>query len=437
MVHRIAYCGSDEKRGLSRAVWPLVVALMLPGCGENIYNELKLMPSPTVYVDGDLDPFNNRSAQQIQAHTQLFYATDRRVAGADDKQAFYTNERGIALRTGVANVKMTPPAQDWASLHRITLAGERDIARTLKVSTVHEIGPMPFSSSDENGMPLPEQVTRKAASIFSKSIDRQLVLSGNRDVFIYVHGYNVDFEYPTLVSKELQHFLGYQGAFISYNWPATPSRLAYFRDLETASATRRNLRKLIEFVSDSTDARRIHLIGYSAGSRLVFEVAYQIALQNQVSGTRRARLGQVILIGSDLDRTYFIQALADGLLEGMDHLSIYMSGSDAALNISRMVFGRNRLGQVAAEGEVSPGIEDLLIAEPRLSLIDSSNAPGVDLGNGHWYFRSSPWTSSDIFVSLLKGLSPATRGLARVPGSALWQFPADYPDRLKSALTAE
>lgn len=410
-------------------------AIISSGCGENTYNELVLMPSPTVYVDGDLDPFNNRAAQQIQSHTQLFYATDRRVAGPEDEPEFYANDRGIALRTGVVNVEMTPPAQDWDGLRHITMNADREIARTLRVSAVHEIGPMPFSSSDENGAPLPAQVTRKAAAVFAQSIDRQLALSGNRDVFIYVHGYNVDFEYPTLVSKELQHFLGYQGAFISYNWPATPNRLAYIRDLETAGATRRNLRKLVEQLSDTTDARRIHLIGYSAGSRLVFEVAYQIALQNQAAEKRRARLGQVILIGSDLDRTYFIQALADGLLEGMDHLSIYMSSSDAALNISRIVFGRNRLGQVAATGEVSPGIEDLLRADPRLSLIDASNAPGVDLGNGHSYFRSSPWTSSDIFVSLLKGLSPAARGLAREQDSAIWQFPSDYPVRLKSALT--
>ena len=162
---------------------------MLPGCGENVYNKLELMPSPTVFVDGDLDPFNNRGAQQIQAHTQLFYATDRQIAEADDNQAFYTNQRGIALRTGTVNVEMTPPAQDWESLHRITQAGERDTPRILQVSAVHEIGPMPFSSSDENGDPLPDQVTRKAASVFSKSINRQLSLSGNPDVFIYVHGY--------------------------------------------------------------------------------------------------------------------------------------------------------------------------------------------------------------------------------------------------------
>ena len=409
---------------------------MLSGCGEYVYNELDLMPSPTVYTEGDLDPFNSRGPNQIQPHTQLFYATDREVAGINDKQEFYTNKRGIALRTGTVSIEMTPPAQDRESLRRITLSGERETPRTLQVSEVHEIGPMPFSSSDENGAPLPNHVTRRAESIFSQAINRQLDLSGNSDVFIYVHGYNVDFEYPTLVSKELQHFLGYQGAFISYNWPATPNRFAYFRDLETASATRRNLRKLVELLSDKTDARRIHLIGYSAGSRLVFEVAYQIALQNQASGKRRARLGQVILIGSDLDRTYFIQALTDGLLEGMDHLSIYMSSSDAALNLSRIVFGRNRLGQVAAEGEVPSGIEDLLISESRLSLIDASNAPGVDQGNGHWYFRSSPWTSSDIFLSLLKGLLPATRGLIREPKSAVWQFPSDYPERLKSALSA-
>mgnify|MGYP000299993211 CR=1 FL=1 len=128
------------------------------------------MPSPTVYVDDVLDPFNNRGAIQVQAHTQLFYATDRLVADADDNQSFYTNQRGIALRTGTVSIEMSPAAQDWESLRHITRSKERQTPRTLEVAAVHEIGPMPFSSSDENGAALPVQVTRKAANFFSQAI---------------------------------------------------------------------------------------------------------------------------------------------------------------------------------------------------------------------------------------------------------------------------
>ncbi|MGR3615795.1 MAG: alpha/beta hydrolase [Paracoccaceae bacterium] len=221
---------------------------------------------------------------------------------------------------------------------------------------------------------------------------------------------------------------------MSYNWPATPSRLAYLKDLETADATRRNLRELISFLSKNTNARRIHLIGYSAGSRLAFETAYQIALQNRASGRKTVKLGQVILIGSDLDRTYFTQSLQDGLLDGMDHLTLYMSASDAALQMSRLLFGRNRLGQIAEDEDVNTNLSAQLRSEQRLSLIDASDASGADLGNGHWYFRSSPWVSSDIFVSLLLNRKPAARGLLRPQQNPIWAFPKDYPSRISAAL---
>jgi esterase/lipase superfamily enzyme len=417
---------------LKASLASVLLSALLCACGEGSYNSIDLMPPPEIYEQRVLDPFAGQSPDEVETHTRLFYATDRRVAGPGDKQPLYANDRGVALRVGTVDVAMDPPAADWDDLRDITFGGENS-GRKLQVTGAREIGPLPFSAGDGSGGLLPAGDTAAAGRAFRQAINQQLARSGNRDVFIYVHGYNVDFEYPTLIAKELQHYLGYQGAFISYNWPATPNRFAYLRDLETANATRRNLRELVEYLSDETNARRIHLIGYSAGSRLVFEVAYQIALQNQERSTPRARLGQVILVGSDLDRLYFGQALADGLLEGMDRLSIYMSSSDAALNVSKLLFGEYRLGQIAGDEGIPERIEAELLAEPRLSLIDASDAPGADIGNGHWYFRSSPWASSDIFLTLLSGAGPASRGLVRADGRALWQFPKDYPDRLPSA----
>ncbi len=57
-------------------------------------------------------------------------------------------------------------------------------------------------------------------------------------------------------------------------------------------------------------------------------------------------------------------------------------------------------------------------------------------GNGHDYFRRSPWASSDILITLAYGLSPTDRGLVRAEGSPIWTFPSDYVKRLQTALTA-
>ncbi|CUH53112.1 alpha/beta hydrolase [Shimia marina] len=403
--------------------------LGLIACGENQYNEVTLMPSPVAFTSGALDPFHGHGEKELIGHTTLFYATDRAPATPDDASDFYANRRGHLLRVGVATVNMTPRIKSWAEFKDITLAENREIERTLSVTAVEELGPLPVTSPNPLITPPPADTLARVHRDFRDSINRQLAASGGQDAVIYVHGYNVDFEYPTLISQELQHFLGYKGAFISYNWAATPRRTAYFKDLETANATRKNLRVLIEFLAQETDVRRIHLIGYSAGSRLAFEATYQLALKHK-SNPSNAKLGQVILVGSDLDRTYFAEAIGDGLLDIMDHLSIYMSSSDSALGMSRLVFGRHRLGQIGDNSEESRALEHRLIDVPKVSLIDVTDAPGAALGNGHWYFRSSPWTSSDIFLSLLKGSPPAKRGLERTPDSAVWHFPKDYPDRI-------
>ena len=93
--------------------------------------------------------------------------------------------------------------------------------------------------------------------------------SGKKDVYIYVHGYKVVYENPVLVSAELWHFLGYQGAFIAYAWPSTPNALAYVKDSDTSSGFARNLRLMLEFIAENTDVENVHILGYSNGTRLV------------------------------------------------------------------------------------------------------------------------------------------------------------------------
>jgi esterase/lipase superfamily enzyme len=415
---------------------PLLISLS--GCGEAVYNQIELMPSPEVYRDGAVDPFPDLKKATFEEQTRLFYVTDREPAAIDKAQLHYANARGHLLRAGTADVRISPQVNDWDSIRYITTSAERDKKYILKVVNTDEIGVLPISLTSFIDNPPAKNTIDLAGRSFAQQINRQLSISKNKDIFIYIHGYNVDFDYSVLVSKELQHFLGYQGAFISYSWPATPNRFAYFKDAETANATRRNLRELLQFLSDHTKASRIHLIGYSAGSRLAFEVTYQIALMNKFkngsSPAKSPRLGKVILVGSDMDRNFFGQTLTDGILDAVDHMSIYMSKSDSALNISKLFYGDHRLGQIWENDNRSSQVEQRLIKMKKLSLIDVSEAENSATGNGHWYFRSSPWASSDIFVSMLYGLPPSARGLVRPEGQSIWMFPADYPERVSSAL---
>lgn len=405
-----------------------VSTCLLVACGPKIYDEVDLMPSPTLYAEANVDPFEDISAGTVYDRAKLFYVTDRAPVEQDDPQAYYSNERGHLLRGGIARVRIDPPLDTWEDIRRITLQGNRKETYKLRLSEVHEYGVFPFSLTRYFAKVPSQEEMQSAGRQFAAQIDAQLARSRNKDIFIYTHGYNVDFDYSMLVSKELQHFLGYQGAFVSYNWTATPSRLAYFRDQESVLSTRRNLRSLIEYLSANTSARRIHLVGYSAGTRLVFEAAYQIALQPEP----RARLGRLILIGSDLDTSFVLQSLDDGLLDAVEDVTFYQSETDSALAMSRFIFGRERIGQTRQKDTLAPSIVEGLARTDGLNIVDVTDAKAANTGNGHWYFRSSPWASSDLFISLLTNRDPIQRGLVRAPGEVVWRFPPNYPEFLKS-----
>ena len=411
--------------------------LLQSACGEAVYDRIELMPPPVVFKGGTVNPLPNISETDFQQQTQLFYVTDRRPATPEDAPDFYANDRGFVLRAGLVDVVADPPFSGLEELRAASRSAEGRQARSLRIARTRELGVLPVSDTTLlPNAPNPADM-RAAGRAFAEAIDRKLSGSAQKDVFIYVHGYNVDFDYPVLTAKELQHYLAYQGAFVVYAWPSTPNRFAYFKDLETADATRRNLRELIAFLSLRTDAENIHIIGYSAGARLAFEAVHELALQSSGGKSASPHVGQLILIGSELDRTYFAQALGDGLLDQVDDLTIYGSETDSALGVSTFVLGRQRLGQIWPEDEFTRDVEAKLLTFSNLHLIDVTEAEDSASGNGHGYFRSSPRASSDIILSLIHDMPPQKRGLVRPAGSAIWEFPPDYPDRVVRAARSD
>ncbi len=268
-------------------------------------------------------------------------------------------------------------------------------------------------------------------------INKKLAMSRKKDIYIYVHGYNTVFEDPLLVAAELWHYMGYDGVFIAYSWPATPRGLAYLADMDTARLTSRNLRILLEFLSDETSAENIHLIGYSMGARVVTYAIKDSALIYKGQPHERIRkklhIGEVILLGSDLDRGVFAGYLLDGLLNVPDNLNVYMSGSDSVLGASNWLFERNRLGENWTGGKPPQPVVDYLIKNPNLRFIDVTKAESAGSGNGHSYFTGSPWVSGDILLTLMFGLSPKQRGLVKDEYN-MWKFEDYYQSNLRRAL---
>ena len=80
------------------------------------------------------------------------------------------------------------------------------------------------------------------------------------------------------------------------------------------------------------------------------------------------------------------------------------------------------------------GRKALVEVADQISLINVTSAEGAGSSNGHGYFRSSPWVSSDILMTLSYGLKPKQRGLVDEEGLPMYTFPPDFINRLWDAI---
>ena len=413
----------------------LVFVLTLGGCASQPKNQIMLMPAPDVFDQGDWDPFTDRDPVKDIPYGGILYATDREPATEEGQ--YYLDDRGHVLRLGVAKVTAGKEGMTWEEARRITLLKKRGEDYPLKVTAVQEVGILDRSVNVLTDSLMDKDQRQVPSEQFAAKVNAKLAISQVKDVFIYLHGYKVVFENPLLVASELWHFLGYEGVFIAFAWPSTPSTLAYFSDLETAALSAGNLRILIQYLAEKTDARRIHIIGYSAGTRVVAQALDQLALMHagpeRKESAKALRIGHVILTGSDVDAHLFGSYLMDGILDIAEDLTIYASAKDKALGMSNWVFGRQRLGQIVSV-DLSEDATNFLKRNSKLIIVNATDAPGAGTGNGHAYFRKSPWTSSDIMATLMFDFKPEERGLEQTGGRPIWNFPADYIDKLRAAL---
>ena len=416
----------------------MLLSIVIGACSSSGPYKVNLMPAPAVFEDGDINPLPKGQPPVSYDDFRMLYATDRKPSDDPDERPFYLNEPGYIVRLGHARVKAGPPGADWETVRRISLAKNRTGNYPLEVLSVNETGALPstysFLTQSAPGSTAPDQRGKQ----FAELVNQRLAASGAKDVYVYVHGFRVVFDVPVLVAAELWHFLGYRGAFIAYTWPSTPSVFAYLSDLEAAIIMARKLRLFLTYLAEETQVERIHIVGFSAGSRLVVRALTQLALLNADTTDEQirndVRIGNVIIIGGDISHEEFGAALADGLLRIPERTTIYVSSADRALVWARRLFRRERLGQMWAE-DLPHRTVDFLRSNPSLQFIDVTQAAGSTTGNGHAYLRKSPWVSSDLLALLSYDIGAAERGLEKETNLFVWTFPPDYIERLRKVLT--
>ena len=287
------------------------------------------------------------------------------------------------------------------------------------LGTLWTVIPEPFSTTQ------PSQSA--PAETFCQRVEQEMKRLHTDQIVIFVHGFDTSVQGNAETLAAIWHYSGRRFVPIQYEWPSDVRILDYTVDKQNAARSVRSLRLLLDLLSQRTSARRINLLGHSAGTPVVVQALHELRLIGSGLGPEalhsRYHIGSVVLAAPDMDTVEYLNAMMDGLLDLTTRVTIYMSSGDLALRLSRWLFGETRLGFIDTS-KIDAGEAQWLASIPNATAVDVEEAmekyPDF---LGHGYFYRNPIVANDIFRVLLDDASPADRGLVHNPKKpSMWEF---------------
>ncbi len=248
-----------------------------------------------------------------------------------------------------------------------------------------------------------ERATFDGAGAFQDALRREIARSGSadREVTVFVHGFNNSFTDAAFRIAQIAHDLELPGAYVSYAWPSRGNPLGYEYDRDSALFARDGLEKLLRNVQAS-GAPRMILVAHSMGSGLVMETLRQMEIAEPGWAARHLR--GVVLISPDVNPEVFRAQLS--VFEKVpDPFLVIVSRKDIILRISAVIRGdEERLGNLQDAASV---------ADLPIRIVDVSDFRDAQSGN-HFVAAGSPALlqllrgSRNLDIDFLRGSRGAT-----------------------------
>lgn len=401
-------------------------AAVLTGCGR------PMMAPPTIFQDGDIDPFFEVSEDQRTSEVTVFYATDR----LEDRPGWgnYGRGRSDTLDLGTCTVQFDGP-DNWKTLHLLGTGQPRTRRPDVQIPDVNRLGDL-YSTRNTPGRATTTDTLDQTAQDFIGQLETALEASSQHEVTIYIHGFKNGFHEGVRTAGEYAHYAGNQGVFIAYSWPSYNSLWKYQHDRDAARFTVTHLRQFVRFLADHSSARKINFICHSSGCQVFGSMLRELRLITHdlpaEQARTRFRIGQVFLVAPDVNVDVARErVLEEGAADLVDHLTVYSSKFDYALRYAaNRMYGSPRLGSLRA-GELQDADALWLLALDNVTVIDIDRNP-TRTQIGHTHQRYNPAISSDILLMLRQDFTPAQRALVRDEGELLWRFCDDYEARIRA-----
>lgn len=406
----------------------LLPCLFLAGCKSP--PAVPLMPTPLLFTEFETGPLDHIPSDQHWNLRRVYYATTR-AREPDLQRIDYGNDESAETSVGLALVRFGERGVSWDELKAVSRTAERPEPLLLTLSGIIEAGSFLPGELRQSGK------TEGPAAWLLADLNASIAAARDKDLMIYVHGAKVNFYNACAYAAQLDHFMGRDMTSIAFSWPSRQNILAYGlgEDVDRLYRSTPSLVSLIEMLAEQSSARRIHLVAWSAGGRLVTAALKELGERagdvDAPTLRDRYRLGTVYLAAADVPGDEFVDALP-GIAPLAHRIVVTASSHDGALEKAKLLMGgESRIGTVVTE--VSPERAAVLKAIPNLEVVDVSRGSmqrGFDI-TGHRYWFDHPWSSSDLILAVRSDLPPALRGLEAGGFPVLWIIPDDYPQRLR------
>jgi len=292
----------------------------------------------------------------VAGKVRVFVATTRETA---ELPQYFSGERGLKL--AFAKVDITVPRTHKPGELELPEAGyTTDPTKHFAVTEVDRLDLPPVVAE------VRREIQRRPAS--------------ERDVLVFVHGYNTNFADAAYRFAQIVYDSGFKGVPVLFTWPSRGQLLQYPYDRESAFYSRDFLELNLRAISRDLGTTRIDILAHSMGTFLTLEAIRQAAIRGD--GSFGGKLRDVILAAPDVDLDVFRTQMR----QIKRPVTVFVSADDRALAFSRRFAGdKTRLGAISSKDtEIVAELEKL-----GARIIDLSDVSTSDQLN-HAKFAASP-----------------------------------------------
>lgn len=218
----------------------------------------------------------------------------------------------------------------------------------------------------------------------------------DRSCFVFIHGFNVDFENAARRTAQIHYDLKFEGIPIFFSWPSRAKLHEYFSDRNEIEFSRYVIKQFLIDVAEKVKADRIHVIAHSMGADATCRAIAEL-------GERGKIFDQIVLAAPDIDREVFRVQIAPRLTKTANRTTLYCSKNDLALIASRSFNDGTRAGDSSQGALVLRDVDTVDASEIDTDLL------------GHSYYGDCLPLLDDVNKLLRSALPPKDRQLRPWP----------------------